>query len=135
MKTGKVHLYPHARLAPLSTGHFVSSAGWGLEGGQGGSPKASFRGSFHTLPLGPLWRKQVLWLTGPTPGVSESEGWDGAQEFALLASSQVPLLPLVWGSLPESRLARQSSENFWCLFLRPALLLGQVCGLELVLST
>lgn len=66
----------------------------------------------------------MLRPAGPTPGVSESQGWGGAQEFEFLAGSQVPLLwPLVWGSLSENCLARQLSENLWCLFLRPALLL------------
>ena len=142
VKRGRVNLYPADRLASLSPGNFLSSADWGLGGGRGQARKECLSGAVSTL-----LRKQVLgeqYLNhlegfpgwgGGHPRVSSSQGWDGAQESAFLASSQVTRLLLAWGSHFESRGARHSNENLWLPFPHPTLLLGRVCGSELTLST
>lgn len=49
VKRGKVNLYLGDRLVPLSTGNFLSSANWGLEGGRGLAMKEHLQGCFTFL--------------------------------------------------------------------------------------
>lgn len=85
VKRGKVNLYLGDRLVPLSTGDFLSSASWGLEGGRGRVMKEHLRAVSYTSSGASLQEAGariagLRGLAGPIR-VSDAQGWDGAQEL------------------------------------------------------